>query len=99
MAKATLKTKDGKPFADGDSGTFTLQHGVYEDVHEGRPDHGKAGEPVLRTVKGTIHHFDQVERVYDSEGIAVGKRTEEHWEIVTDDGAVGFLPEHLLSRE
>jgi hypothetical protein len=101
MAK-TLKTKDGKAVADGDKGTFTLQHGVYEPQHEGQPDHGKAGEAVLRKVRGTIRHFEQVERVYDEEGIAVGKRTEDHWEIVTDDPhypAVGFLPEHLLSRD
>jgi cell division septal protein FtsQ len=102
MPAKALKTKDGKAAKDGDKGTFTLQHGVYEKVHEQLPpdsdSYGKAGEPVLRKVKGTIRHFEQAERVYDEEGIAVGKRTEEHWEIVTDDGAVGFLPEHLLSR-
>lgn len=87
---------------DGESGTFTLQHGVYEKVHEGQQDGGSAGDPVLLKVTGTIRRFEQVERVYDEEGIAVGKRTEEHWEIVTGDPhepAVGFLPEHLLSRE
>ena len=52
-------------------------------------------------VKGTIRRFDHVERVYDEEHIAVGKTTEERWEIVTGDPAypaVGILPENVLAK-
>lgn len=50
---------------------------------------------------GKVRRFDHVERVYDEEGIAVGKTSEERWEISTDDPqhpAVGFLPENVLTK-
>ena len=50
---------------------------------------------------GTVRRFDHVERVYDEEGIAIGKTSEERWEISTDDPqhpAVGFLLENVLTR-
>ncbi len=52
-------------------------------------------------VEGTIRHFNHIERVYDEEGIAVGKTSEERWEITTGDPqypAVGVLPENVLGR-
>ncbi len=53
-------------------------------------------------VTGTVSQFDHVERVYDEEGIAVGKTTEKRWEVVTDDPhnpAVGFLPENVKTKK
>lgn len=50
-------------------------------------------------VTGTIRKFDHVERVYDDEGIAVGKTSEPRWEILTDDPmwtAVGIKPENVI---
>jgi hypothetical protein len=50
---------------------------------------------------GTVRRFEQVERVYDEEGIAVGKTSTKHWEIVTGDAhhpAIGFLPENVKTR-
>jgi len=74
---------------------------VYNDDHE-RLGYGKSGESVERIVKGTIRAFEHVERVYDDEGIAVGKTSETKWEILTGDPhypAVGFLPENVLTKE
>jgi len=51
------------------------------------------------SVTGTVRAFDHVERVYDEEGIAVGKTSEQRWEILTGDPAypaVGFLPENVI---
>lgn len=53
------------------------------------------------TVTGTVRQFDHVERVYDDEGIAIGKTSEPRWEISTDDPqhpAIGFLLENVLTR-
>lgn len=96
-------------FKDGDSGTFSIAHGTYAEVHErvsqtnteDYPTPVKAGEPVVVEVTGTLRRFEQVERVYDDEGIAVGKTSEERWEIVTDDPhypAVGVRLEDILAR-
>ena len=84
---------------DGATGTFVLRHGEYvpENAYNSG---GQAGEPVKIEVRGTARRFEQVERVYDEEGIAIGKTTEFHWEIVTGDPvypAVGFLPENVLT--
>jgi hypothetical protein len=95
-------------YKDGDKGTFSIAHGVYAEVHErvsqtnteDYPEPVKAGDPVIVKVTGTLRRFDQVERVYDEEGIAVGKDTTEHWEIVTDDPmypAVGVRLEDIIS--
>jgi hypothetical protein len=105
----SFKARDGTKISDGDTGTFELAHGYYAEVHErvsqsNREDYPvpvKAGDPVIVRVTGTIHRFDHVERVYDEEHIAVGKTTEERWEIVTDDPnypAVGITPENVLAR-
>jgi len=54
-----------------------------------------------RVVGGTVRAFEHVERVYDEEGIAVGKTSETKWEVLTGDPqypAVGFLPESVLTR-
>ncbi len=51
--------------------------------------------------KGIVRQFDHVERVYDDEGIAVGKTSEPRWEISTDDPqhpAIGFLPENVKTK-
>lgn len=67
---------------------------------------GEAAELVLlhgeteRRVSGIVHVFEQHERVYDEEHIAVGKTSEFHWEILTGDPqypAIGFLPENVLT--
>lgn len=95
----SFKARDGKTIKNGDEGTFQLAKGVYARVHE-QQGMGLVGEPVIVEVTGTIRHFDQIDRVYDEEHIAVGKRTEEHWEIVTDDPnypAVGVRPENVLA--
>ena len=50
------------------------------------------------TYKGTVRAFDHVERVYDDEGIAIGKTSEERWEISTTDPmhpAIGLVPENV----
>jgi hypothetical protein len=54
-----------------------------------------------RVVKGVVRAFEHVERVYDDEGIAVGKTSEIKWEVLTGDPqypAIGFLPENVLTR-
>lgn len=51
-------------------------------------------------LQGVMHAFDHVERVYDGEGIAVGKTSELRWELLTGDPhhpAIGLLPEHVLT--
>ena len=53
-----------------------------------------------RTLTGTLRKFEQADRVYDEEGIAIGKETSEHWEILTGDPtypAVGIVPEQVLN--
>ena len=56
-------------------------------------------EEVVAT--GVVRAFEHVERVYDDEGIAVGKTSEVRWEISTDDPqhpAIGFLPSNVLTK-
>jgi hypothetical protein len=95
-------------FKDGDKGTFSVAHGYYAPIHEtvsqtnreDYPEPVKAGDPVIIKVTGTLRRIDHVERVYDDEGIAVGKTTTEFWEIQTGDPtypAVGVRPEDILS--
>jgi hypothetical protein len=50
---------------------------------------------------GTVRQFEHVERKYDAEGIAVGKTSENRWELVTDDAhhpAIGFVPENVKTK-
>lgn len=96
---STFKTRDGQTVKPGSKGTFTLRHGEYNAEHE-RYGHGIAGQPVLNEVTGQANLREQVERVYDNEGIAIGKISEFHWEVLTGDPvypAVGFLPENVLT--
>lgn len=95
----TFEARDGAIVSDGAALSLTLRHGEYDEEHE-RRGVGKAGDPVEVAVRGVVRRFEQVERVYDEEGIAVGKRVEVHWEVVTGDPrcpAVGFLPENVLT--
>lgn len=85
-----FKARDGKIVSDGQKTTLTLCRGSAEK-----------GDYSEQEVKGVVRSFEQVERVYDEEGIAVGKTTEMHWEISTGDPmypAIGFLPENVLTR-
>jgi hypothetical protein len=87
---ASFKARDGKAVTDGQKTTLTLVKGS-EETH----DYSE------REVKGTVRAFEHVERVYDEEGIAIGKTSETKWEITTGDPvypAVGFLPENVLTR-
>jgi hypothetical protein len=52
-------------------------------------------------VTGTVRFFEQTDRVYDAEGIAIGTNVTTHWEISTDDPAhpaIGFRPENVLTK-
>lgn len=62
----------------------------------------KQGDYSESTLKGKVRSFEQVERIYDKDGIAVDKTIEVHWEMLTDDPiypAVGFLPENVVSAK
>lgn len=53
-----------------------------------------------RTLAGTLNNFEQIDRVYDEEGIAVGKNVTKHWELLTVNPtypAVGIVPENVIS--
>jgi hypothetical protein len=57
--------------------------------------------PVEVAAKGIVRQFEHVERIYDDEGIAVGKTSEPKWEISTDEPqhpAIGFLPENVKTK-
>jgi hypothetical protein len=87
---ASFKTRDNKTVKDGESVSLVLVKGSVEtnDYSE-------------RTVTGVVRQFEHVERVYDGEGIAVGKTSEVRWEISTDDPqhpAIGFLPSNVLTK-
>ena len=84
----TCETLDGKLITDGAYAELTLSKGFGVGYSE-------------RVVKGIVRAFEHVERVYDDEGIAIGKVSEIRWEISTDDPqhpAIGFLPENALTR-
>lgn len=80
--------------------SFTARDGTeIEDGEAGTFSLAHGSETI--EVAGTVRRFDHVERVYDEEGIAVGKTSEERWEIVTGDPtypAVGIRPENVLAR-
>ena len=87
---ASFKTSNGKTVKDGAEVELVFLYRGSGDV---------ADAEVVR--RGTVRRFEQVERVYDDEGIAVGKTTEERWELLVDDPehpAVGILPENVLVR-
>lgn len=87
---AKIKLANGKYIADGDEVTLTLWTATHLNAVT------RATEEISKTISGTVHSYEQVERIYDDEGIAVGKTTETHWELLTGDPnypAIGFLPE------
>ncbi len=96
MATATFKTQDGDKVSDGEEATLVL---VYDGGID--PTGIRAERYAYVEAAGTVRQFEQVERVYDEEGIAVGKTSEKHWELVTDDAkhpAIGFLPENVKTK-
>lgn len=96
----TFQTRDGQPVEDGETATFSLRYGDYT-VENAELAEALIGDPVVVKLTGTVRAFDQVERVYDEEGIAIGKTSERRWEILTGDPqhpAVGFLPENVLTK-
>ena len=90
---ASFKTQDKKSVSDGDEVTLVLLYDGGE-----HPDRERYGEI---TATGVVRNFEQVERRYDEEGIAVGKTSTKHWELVTGDAnypAIGFLPENVKTK-
>jgi len=86
----SFESRDGKTIKDGAKTTLILVKGS-----EQTNDYSE------RAVTGTVRAFEHVERVYDDEGIAIGKTSEVRWEISTDDPqhpAIGFLPSNVLTK-
>lgn len=102
MPKDTFNTAGGK-LESGKRYKLTLSKGSREPrVERLHLPEGEQGDYSEATLTGTVRVFDHVERVYDEEGIATGKKSEVRYELVTDNGqwsAVGFLPENVVKSE
>ncbi len=60
---ASFKTQDGRTVNDGDTTTLTL-------VYDGG-EHSQRERYAYIEMTGTVRQFEQFERVYDDEGIAI----------------------------
>jgi hypothetical protein len=92
---AKIKLADGKMVADGDEVTLILWSAEHRNAVSGQQ------ETIEKTAHGIVHSFEQVDRVYDNEGIATGKTSETRWELLTGDPAypaIGFLPESVKTK-
>ena len=92
---ANIKLADGKTITDGDEVTLVLWSAEHRNAVTQQP------ETIEKIVHGTVHSFEQVERVYDDAGIATSTTTETRWELLTGDPAypaIGFLPENVKTK-
>jgi len=92
---ASITDSNGRVVNDGDKVELVLRDGLVG---------WNAGQPIIgpRSVAGVVRSFEQVDRIYDEEGIAVGKTKNVFWEVVTGDAqypAVGIVAGQFTIKE